>query len=235
MNVDQSNHFSMYKMTRDLLDAEDVLVSKIPAFKRAADQLKKNLTLISDVDSGKVTLSEGKADDKAEKKLKLARAIYLISSSIFTYAEEKNLTDLKKASSYTEPELSHLSEQQLLTISQAQIKLAEGKETALEDHGFRAEYVSDATAKLAAYEGSISAAGSDTEKSISATKSLAAVFTETNTLLKNRCDHYAAKYMEESPDFCNRYTAARRIIDLGASHKTEEPAPAVNQNPVQPS
>ena len=235
MNLDQSNHFSMYKMTRDLLDAEDVLVSKIPAFKRAADQLKKNIALISDVDSGKVTLSEGKADDKAEKKLKLANAIYLISSSIFTYAEEENLIDLKKASSYSESELSHLSEQQLLTTSKAQIKLVEGKEAALEDHGFRAEYVSDATAKLAAYEGSISAAGSDMQKSISATKNLAAVFTETNTLLKNRCDHYADKYKEESPDFCNRYEAARRIIDLSASHKTDASAPAVNQNPVQPS
>ncbi len=235
MNLDQSNHFSMYKKTRDLLDAEDVLVSKIPAFKRAADQLKKNIELISDIDSGKVTLTEGKADDKAQKKLQLARAVYLISSSIFTYADEGNLTDLKKSSEYSESELSHLSEPQLLTTSKALIKLVEGKEAALEDHGFRAEYVSDATAKLAAYENSISAAGTDTQKSISATKNLAAVFTETNTLLKNRCDHYADKYKEESPDFCNRYTAARRIIDLSASHKTEEPAPAVNQNTAQPS
>ena len=57
MNLDQSNHFSMYKKTRDLLDAEDVLVSKIRAFKRAANQLKKNIELISDIDSGKVTLT----------------------------------------------------------------------------------------------------------------------------------------------------------------------------------
>ena len=225
MSNDQENHLSMFKKVRDLLNEEDAIVSEVPAFKRAAVQLDANIKRIEDLSSGKVTLSEGDAEVKADKKARLARVMYLISSAMYTHALENNMLDLKKAAEYSEAELRHMPEESLLSVCKAQITLAKGNEATYADHGLTSDEVSDAEAKQAEYNAAISKKGSDVSQGIASTKSLADVISETNELITKRCDNHANRMIEKHADFVNRYQAARRIIDLGGSHESNDNAP----------
>ncbi len=229
MNLSQMNHLSMYKRVNDLLTAESEIVTSIPAFKRAADQLGANINTISEVDSGKVVYTEGKAEVKSESKFQLARAVYIISSSLCNYAIENDMADLEKNTDYSESALSRLPEQELLSVSKAIINLTTGKEDALLEQGLTAEEITNANDKIVKYEAAITEAGTGVQKSISATKTLGSLFQDTNELLRKRLDRYVNKMENDKPDFYNRYYAARRIIDFAATHnKSTEPVPSEN-------
>lgn len=220
MNKDQSNHYSMFKSVNSLLTQESELISSIPALVRVAAQLDENVKQIEAVDSGKIGMTEGKADAKGNIKRSLARKIGIVADALYNYAVEKDLHDLEKTVNISEYRLFRLAENNLLSESKALVALTTGKETDLADQGLTAEEIADANSEIASYEDAINAKNTGTESSIASNKNLDSLISETSALLETRVDRFMKKFRNGNPDFYNRYNAARRIIDLAATHNT---------------
>lgn len=130
------------------------------------------------------------------------------------------MTDLEKTTEYSESRLYHLPDNKLLSVSKAIIKLTEGKEAELAEHGLTADEITNAGAAITGFEEAITARNAGAELSSASIKSLDALISETSGLLEDRVDRYAKKLKKNDPDFYNRYEAARVIVDIAATHNT---------------
>src|SRR5690606_14661468 len=138
----------------------------------ATEKLGSLIQDIQDVDSGRKTIKAGKSDLKAKAKNELAEAVYEAASALYTYALEKDLPDIIERTDNSETFYKKMRDTVLLNEAADVVRLTEGRETDLLQHGLTAEEIADIDVKRTTLQNAIVAMGTSTGESINATKSV---------------------------------------------------------------
>src|SRR5690606_31661349 len=147
MTDKQENIFSMFTVLHGFLTANSAVVSTVPAFQTATEKLGSLIQDIQDVDSGRKTIKAGKSDLKAKAKNELAEAVYEAASALYTYALEKDLPDIIERTDNSETFYKKMRDTVLLNEAADVVRLTEGRETDLLQHGLTAEEIADIDVK----------------------------------------------------------------------------------------
>ncbi len=225
MTDKQENIFSMFTVLHGFLTANSAVVSTVPAFQTATEKLGSLIQDIQDVDSGRKTIKAGKSDLKAKAKNELAEAVYEAASALYTYALEKDLPDIIERTDNSETFYKKMRDTVLLNEAADVVRLTEGRETDLLQHGLTAEEIADIDVKRTTLQNAIVAMGTSTGESINATKSVYELIGEAKDLVNKQLDRHAVRFRKTNPEFYNQYAAASRVIEMGVRHENNQPAP----------
>lgn len=228
MTDKQENMFSMFTVLHGFLTANSTVVSTVPAFQAASDKLGTLIQDIRDVDSGRKTIKAGKGDLKVKAKNELAEAVYEAASALYTFALENDLPDLIERTDNSESFYKKMRDTNLISEAADIVKLTEGRETELLQHGLTAEEIADIGTKSTALQNAIVAMGTSSGESMNATKSVYELIGEAKDLVNKQLDRHAVRFRKSNPDFYNQYVTASRVIDTGVRHDNNQPAPEEN-------
>ncbi|MFA6598108.1 MAG: hypothetical protein WCS69_10325 [Ignavibacteriaceae bacterium] len=226
MTDKQENLFSMFTILHGFLKTESTIVGTIPAFQRATGKLEGLIADIQDVDSGRKSIKTGKNSIKVNSKNELASAVFQVANALFTYADDKGVPEIRERVDNTENFYKKMRDTNLTSEAIDLVKLTEGKETELTEHGLTAEEIADVGLKSEAFKKNLEISGTSEGESVNATKTVYELIGEAKDLIDNQIDRFAEKFKTINPDFFTKYTTARRVLELGArSVKKEEPVP----------
>jgi hypothetical protein len=222
MTDKQENYFSMFILLFAFLTKFSALVNTIPAFQRAVQKLGLLIEEIKKVDSSRPTIKSGKAEVKSTSKNSLVSAVYLVASSLYTYADEKNKPEIFNRVNKSESDYKRMRDTSLILEARELIKLTVGIETDLLDHGLTAEEIASVTSLAAEYEAAMQNLGESEAEGFTATKSVYQLIGEIKNLIDNQISVHVAKFRTKNPDFYSQYLSASRIIDAGVRHEKKE-------------
>lgn len=222
MTDKQENLFSMFVVLYGYLTKWLSLISTIPAFKRAYDKFGPMLEEIKTVDSGRPSLKSGKSDIKTAKKNELVSAVFQVASCLFTYADENDKAEILNRTDKTENYYKRMRDVNLLLEAKDVVKLTEGLETELAEHGLTAEEIALTTTLAAEFENSMKELGGSDAEGSSATKTVYQLIGEAKAIVDNQFNVHAAKFRTKNPEFYNGYLASSKVVELGVRHEKKE-------------
>jgi hypothetical protein len=224
MTDKQENMFSMFVILYGFLSKFPDIVASIPAFKRAFEKLGALIEEIKEVDCGRESIKSGKSDLKSNRKNELASAIFIVASSLYTYADENNNLEILNRVDKTENYYKRMRDSNLILEAKELVKLTTGIETELLDQGLSAEEIAEAATLATEFENAMKEVGSSEAEGTAATKSVYELIGEAKDICDKQLNVHAAKFNKKNPEFYNQYLSASRIIDTGVRHEKKEEA-----------
>ena len=222
MTDKQENLFSMFVVLYGFLLKFPAVIASIPAFQRAVEKFGVLINEIKEVDSGRQSIKSGKSDQKSIKKDKLISAIYIVASSLYTYADENNKPEILNRVDKAESYYKRMRDTNLLMEAKDLVKLTAGIETELADQGLSSEEIAEVTTLAAEFEAAMKEVGTSEAEGTSATKSVYQLIGEAKNLFDNQINVHAEKFKNKNPEFYNQYLSASRVIDSGVRHEKKE-------------
>ena len=227
MTDKQENMFSMFLVLHGYLSQNSAVVSSIPAFQKAYEKLGTLIQDIKDVDSGRKSIKAGKGDLKTKARNELSEAVYEAASALFTYADEKNLPDILERADHYETYYKKLRDTNLLSEAADIVKLTEGKEADLLEHGLTAEEIAEIGIKSDTLRNALVDLGTSSGDSINATKSVYELIGEAKDIIDKQLDRHAMRMRKSNAEFYNKYQTASRVIAAGVRYDNNtQPEPA---------
>jgi hypothetical protein len=218
----QSDVFRMLKLLAAFLKKNVELVLTIPAFKRGLDKLELLITEITDADSGRPSITSGKAKAKNNAKEKLAKAIYNLGLGLFTYAHEHKKPEVLARVGHTKNYYFNYRDANLPLEAADLVKLTVGIEAELLDHGISAEQIAKVTTLSKIFEAAVDDLGTSEAKGTGATKSVYQLIGEAQELVRNQLNAHAEKLKEEHHEFYTQYQNASHIVEHGGKQSKKD-------------
>ena len=222
MTQDDENVMSMTNTTIDVLVENDAIVSTIAAFlaarKRMQFLVKEIMAEEEEIKNNKTGISNDKKILKAE----MAEIGFEIAGSVKAYADEVNNMELYSAMDTTESKLKKLRDEQFGPAISNIIKAATANLVAAKDHGLEQADLDELTDLMDVWDGKKQQPRKAIINRKTSNQAQDEHLDELLNLLNNRCDFYANKLKRKHPDFYNKYTSARKIINLGTRHDKDD-------------
>jgi len=215
MTQDDENVMSMANTTIDVLVENDAIVSTISAFLAARLRMQFLVKEIIAQEEDIKNNPKGITQDKKMLKAEMVEIGYEIAGSLKAYADDVNNMELYSAMDISQSKLIRLRDEQFGPVINNIIKAAANNLVAAKDHGLEQADIDELTDLLDVWDGKKQQPRKAIVNRKTTNQAQDEHLDELLNLLNNRCDNYANKLKRKHPDFYNKYTNARKIINLG--------------------
>ncbi|MBP7389350.1 MAG: carboxypeptidase regulatory-like domain-containing protein [Chitinophagales bacterium] len=217
MDSKQEARLSMYDAVISYCDANNPIVSTIPAFENAVDDLRDVFEDIQEAAQAEMQLIEGYAGDKAEQRLELGNLAASIAASVFAYASATGNTVLKEQANYPPSHFTRLKDELLGPACQNVHDLANANLVALADYGITAPNLTDLQTAIDNYGSAVAAPRNAISVRSSKGVLIKDFFKNGDDILKTRMDKLALQFKESNSEFYNAYKSNRVVVDAATS------------------
>lgn len=231
LTAKQDNRLTAAETLAATLKADPTPYANDRALKAVAQRLDE---IIADVQplrtatqrTAKAGAPAGGKSDKETARETLALITAEIAGDVFAYASEKKLPTLQAVADYNENGLGKLRGSRLSDVATALLAELPNHKAVLEDeYGIDKDRIKEFQDAIKAFN-DLKTAPRQTQIAGKTTRiSLRAEFAELGTLLKDRLMRLLRKYKRRDPDFYNRITAARAVVDRPGSSTSTTTAP----------
>lgn len=212
MNALQEAKLKMYRTTESYCNDHTAIIASNVAFQTAFNNFKTNIAhIISTAQADDVPIT-GITMDKIKSKEKVCRMTAETAGVIYAYASTVGDNTLKMEVDLTVSDLTRMREDSLAARCQNIHDAGVENLSALGDYGITQDALNSLQTAIDTYS-------ADTPKTRTAishrktmTANLAALFDETDQLLKDRMDKLVQTFKAAHPDFVQTYEATRRIV-----------------------
>jgi hypothetical protein len=212
MNANQEAKLRMYRATENYCGENSAIVDSNVAFKAAFDQFKANIAaIISTAQTDTVPLT-GIAVDKNVYKQTLCEKAASIAAVIYAYAATVGNNTLKAEVNFPISELLRMREDSLPPRCQNIHDAGVANLAALADYGVTAAMLADFQTAVDRYSAETPKPRTAISQRKTTTVNLAALFDETDEILKDRLDRLVQIFKTAHPDFVRTYESTRRIV-----------------------
>ena len=226
MTARQENKLNMYRATEKHLNDNAAITAAMLAFQTAFNKFKANIVAIAAAAQQKSAAITGITADKRNLKQALSQAAANVAGVVSAYASAISSEKLRQEMNQSFSLLMRTRDDALAPRCQNIHDKAAANLAALADYGIDA-------AQLAALQTAITDYSSKTMQprtAISGRKTvgtnLAALFKDSDDILKNQLDKLIEQFRAAHPDFVQTYESARLIIDPPTKPKKPTTAPA---------
>lgn len=212
MNANQEAKLKMYRTTESYCDANPTIVAANVAFQAAFNSFKANIKSIIDTAQADDVPLTGITADKNNSKQKLIQMTAETAGVIYAYAATVGDNTLKMAVSFTVSDLTRMREDSLAARCQSVRDAGAANLAALKDYGITQATLDNLQTQIDTYSADTPKTRTAISQRKTTTANLAALFDETDRLLKDRMDKLVLTFKAANPDFVQTYEATRRII-----------------------
>lgn len=212
MNALQEAKLKMYRATESYCDANAAVVASNVAFQTAFNNFKENIASIIGIAQSDGVPTTGITAGKNNSKQKLAQTTADTAGVIYAYAVTVGDDALKMAVDLTVSDLTRMREDSLAARCQNVRDAGDANLAALKDYGVTKAALDDLQTQIDRYSADTPKTRAAISRRKTTTANLAALFDETDTLLKDRMDRLVQTFKATNPDFIQTYETARRIV-----------------------
>lgn len=213
MNKKQEAKLNMYRATQSVCNENAPVFSGNAAFTAAFEEFETKIENIISTEQQNAVVITGIAADKNISKEVLCEKAAEIASVIYAYASTVGNNTLKNEVDFPYSKLIRLRDE--LTAPNCQNIHDKGEENlaALADYGITAQMLADLQEFINRYSADTPKPRSAISNRKTTTANLAALFEQTDQILKERMDKIVVVFRSANPAFVETYENARRIVD----------------------
>ncbi len=232
MTSNQSNKYTMYRSTVELLEKNTAKTGALPAFEASFGKFDSLVDQIGEKDKERMTKTPGKANARDETEDALVLGTLIVSSALTAYASSTGNAQLKGAVKVSESQLRYVRTNEQLNLAKMVVDLATANLAALGPFGVTQAMLDDLKSRIAAYDAATKQVSSGMAERVGARTAVSDLFNQADQILKDEVDRMMQFFRVSAPEFYNDFRAARVIKDIGVRHgKTGQPAPAAPGSP----
>jgi len=218
MTSNQSNKYSMYTATANVLKGNTAKTAAIPAFAASYTRLDSLITQIQDKDKERMGKTPGKLAAKDEAEDALMTATIIISSALTAMARSKGNTQLKEAAFVSESYIRHARSNEQINIAKLIYDLAKANRQDLAAYAITDTMLEDLKSRIAAYDLAVKDFASGVAERVGARTAVSDLFVQADEVIKEEIDPMMQVFRVTDPEFFNDFRAARVIKDIGVRH-----------------
>ena len=225
MDSNQSNKFSMYNATLELLKDNAARGAGIQAFAASLAKLEALVSQIQEKDKERMGKTPGKvaAKDGAEDALTVSAVT--IAAELSALAQTTGNPELKKRAHLTETTFRAARSTEQINIANLIYDLGKANQEALAPFGITPAMIEELKSLVAAYDAALKDLAGVMAERVGARTAVAEMFNKADELLKDELDPVMHIFRLTDPELYDDYRAARVIKDIGVRHvKAPEPA-----------
>lgn len=212
MNANQESKLRMYRATENYCSENAAIIASNVAFQTAFDQFKTNIaSIVNIIQSDSVPIT-GITIDKNMMKQTLCEKTSELAAVIYAYASTVGNNTLKAEVDLPVSALVRLREDALAPRCQSVRDTAEANLANLADYGVTPLMLVHVQAAITAYSAETPKTRTAIAERKTTTANLAALFDETDVILRDRMDKLIVTFRAHHPDFVRTYETTRRII-----------------------
>jgi hypothetical protein len=212
MNALQEAKLKMYRTTESYCNDNTAIIASNVAFQAAFNNFKTNIAaIISTAQADDVPLT-GITMDKNKSKQKLCRMTAETAGVIFAYAATVGDNTLKMEVDLTVSDLTRMREDSLAARCQNIHDAGVENLAALGDYGITQDALNSLQTAIDTYSADTPKTRTAISQRKTTTANLAALFDETDTLLKDRLDRLVQIFKAAHPEFVQAYEVTRRVV-----------------------
>jgi hypothetical protein len=227
MNNNQENQFSMAKAVQQVLNNNIAIVSTLPAFSTAKNDLDDVISAINEAAQSQLQNTTGTAQDKEQAALMAIEKVLTVTGPAKSYAKNEENNTLFQSLDFTRSVLQKMRDTELSnTLTSVSTTLA-GIIPELATYGITAAELADLDAAIETYNSLMSAPRTAITNKSAATAAVAQAFINLKPVFI-RLDGLAEGQKTANPVFYNAYKAARVVVDSRGKAKSKtasNPAP----------
>ncbi len=213
MNAIQEAKLGMYHSVLAYLDANDAIITAIPAFKIAVGDLRATVSAINQVVQQQVRSITGIAVNKSASKKNLAGLTTKMADTLYAFAFDTHDAVMKAAVRISRSRLQRCRDAELVPRSRNILELVQTHQQALHDYGITAASITAFQGAVDAYDSAMPAPRNAVAERVAYRKKLQALFREADSTLNDRIGKLIAAFAGDAPAFVNVYMANRSIIN----------------------
>lgn len=212
----EERKFSMYEVTRDLLQATDTtIIDAMPQMTDYKTNLVNNIISISNYGGSQSLNRKGIANDKGSLRNILITKATDVARKVQGFAVNSNDLVLLKEVKYTSPQLSRLADNILVIVCNIIHDKAKANLAALAPYGVDDAVIVELRKAIDNYDVSIPKPRTGIVTKKIATMTLKQLFSTTNAMLKDHMDVLVGVIKDAYPEFYANYTSSRKVINPG--------------------
>lgn len=219
MNKAQNAKLDMYEVLLNHLQSSPEAVGSLPAFAKAVAALDATVKAILATVAEQNTITTGAKQSKDDRKATLAALATSVANSIYSYADDKQDSELKAKADISPKELQYLSSADLRTFSGKIYEWAVEIGDALAPYGITPEVLNTLKAAKEAYSDHAQSTRSAIAGKAGLTKRLKELFTKADDQVEAHLDKLVDKLKNKWPDYHTGYGTARVVVNPAASSR----------------
>lgn len=223
----QAAKLSMYKAVNACCAENTIITATVPAFHAAIADFSTQINAIRLAIQAEAFVITGITADKSSKKTAVCNSALTVASALFAYAASTGNMELKHKASYSARGFSRLSAIRLSAACRNIHAAATENLAALSPFGITQVNLDSFLAAIQSFEAAVPAPRNAISRRSTQVLSIAALFRQADTILKQRMDKLAILFKTSHPAFFLNYKNNRIIIDPG-TQKTKIDTPAPN-------
>ncbi len=223
MTSNQSNKYTMYRSTVELLESNATKTTAVPAFATSLGKFDGLVDQIGEKDKERMTKTSGKGNARDEAEDSLVLGTLIVSSALTAFASSTGNAQLKGTVKISESHLRYVRTNEQINIAKMVLDLATANAAALAPFGVAQSMLDDLKARIAAYDAAAKQVTSGMAERVGARTAVSDLFIQADQVLKDELDPMMQFFRVSAPEFYNDYRASRVIKDIGVRHKTGQP------------
>ena len=229
----QAAKLSMYKSVNACCAENTIITATVPAFHAAIADFSTQINAIRLAIQAEAFVITGITADKSSKKTAVCNNALTVASALFAYAASTGNMELKHKASYSARGFSRLSAIRLSAACRNIHAAATENLPALSPFGITQVNLDSFLAAIQSFEAAVPAPRNAISRRSTQVLSIAALFRQADTILKQRMDKLAILFKTSHPAFYLNYKNNRIIIDP-ATRSAETNVPSNNKNDITP-
>jgi len=224
MNAKQSAKLNMYRAAEKHVDDNASIIAANPAFQTAFNKFKPNITAVAGTAQQKSAALTGIAADKSNSKQTLCRLAADIAGVIYAYTAANANNTLKDEMNLSVSKLQRTRDEELAPRCQNIHDKGTANLAALADFGITAAILANLQTAINNYSAETPKPRTALSGRKTANANLAALFKETDAILKDQLDKLVELFRAANPDFVQTYESTRIIVDPPTKTKASKDA-----------
>jgi Carboxypeptidase regulatory-like domain len=212
----QEVKLNMYNSVITHSDQNQRVVETIPALETSIAALKTTATAITTTVQQQLQATKGHTQGKAEGRQLLCTFANEVAGALFAYATDQKDAVMKEKVKTSFSAMRRLRDEELAPVCRIYLDLATANEATLADYGLLPAVVSSFKAAIEGYYATVPAPRNAVALRSSYKKSLAALFSNADEILKNKIDKLSLPLKKSNTEFMNAFNSNRRIINTGS-------------------
>jgi len=228
MNNNQENQFSMAKAVQQVLNNNIAIVSALPAFSTAKNDLDTVISAINEAAQSQLQKVTGTAQDKEQAAAAAIEKALALIGPAKSYAKSEENNTLFQSLNFTRSGLQKMRDTELSDTLTTISKTLEGIIPELATYGITAPDLADLDTSIETYSSLISAPRSAINNKSAATAAVAQAFINLKPVFI-RLDGLIEGQKTANPVFYNAYKMARVVVDNRGKAKNKTAADPAQQ------
>ena len=219
MDSNQSNKYSMYVATVELLRTNSTKAAGVQAFTTTFAKLDALVNQILEKDKERMGKTPGKIAAKSGAADALTASTITVAAGLSALGNTTGDAELKKRAHITESRLRFARGTEQINIATLVYDLAKENQDALAAFGITPEHIEGLKSRVAAFDAALKDAASGVAERVGARAVMSDMFDEADELLREELDAEMRIFRLTDPEFYGDYRAARVIKDIGGRHE----------------